>query len=460
MLPLVRGRSSADVADSLPFPSARPLSPGDVRRSLKLSLVDGLLHAIMVGASESYLGALAVELGHTDQSLALLATLPLLAGAFTQLFSERMTSFFGSRRRFVVAGATLQAASQVAFATIALLEVTSLAPLLLAKLFFWVSGSMIAPAWGAWMGRLTENVRRERYFAFRSSATQLVLLVAFTGAGGFLGHNSEGGLWAFAVLHVIAGVARLGSALALSRKADVRDDVSRDEERRPPLLESLQRGITGARWRVALYMGALMFCAHISVPFYTPYMLKDLGLGYLAFASVTSVSILTKAVTFPFLHHLAARFGMRAVLAVGGLGIASVALAWAFVKSFAGLVVVQAVSGAAWGAVEFASFQLLLQSARPEIRLAFLSLASCLQGAMQVGGALLGSLVLSRVQLPYTDVFMISGIGRALPLLLLLGDGSVRRMRGVRRLFSRIESVRPGGGVIRRLWPASRDEEV
>lgn len=430
------------------------LPPGEVRRSLQYSVADGLLHAVMVGASESYLGALAVELGHSDRSLALLATLPLLSGAVTQLFAERLSALAGSRKRFVVVGAMLQGFAHIAFAAIALLEVTSLVPLLCAKLFFWISGSMIAPAWGAWMGRLTEGIRRERYFAFRSSAIQVVLLASFTGAGAYLGLHAEGALTGFAVLHGVALVARLGSAYCLASKRDV---VEPTPSERLSLLVSLREALHGARWRVPLYMGALMFFAHISVPFYTPYMLKDLGLGYVAFSWLTGISILTKALTFPFLHRLAARFGMRATLATGGLGIATVAFSWAYVTSFEGLLVVQAVSGASWGAVEFASFQLLLQSARPEVRLAFLSLASCLQGALQVSGALVGSVVLSTVALPYTAVFLISGIGRALPVVLLLGDDTVRGMRGaIVTVFTRIESVRPGGGVVKRLWLGSR----
>lgn len=411
----------------------------------------------MVGVAESYLGALAVELGHDDRALALLTTVPLLCGALAQLAAGTLARLVGGTRRFLVAGATLQALCLSAFVVIAWLEVRSLMWLLLAKVAFWCAGSVIAPAWGTWMGRLTEHIRRERYFAWRSSMVQLVLLCSFTGAGALLAQRSEGDLRVFAFLHLIGLSARLCSALALSRKAEVADDHGAEG---PPSTStertSLTAAVREANWRVPLYMGMLMLFAHVSVPFYTPYMLRDLQLDYLSFAALTSVSILVKALVFPLLHPIAARFGLRTTLACGGLGISFVATSWAYVTSVPGLAVVQAISGASWGALEFASFQLLLHSAKAEVRLSFLSLASCLQGVAQLSGALLGSLCLDLDGIDYRGVFLLSGIGRALALLALVRLEDVHRVRSLFELIARIESVRPGGGAMRRLWPRGR----
>ena len=86
------------------------------RAALKVSIVEGMLHATMVGVAESYLGALAVELGHRDGALALLATIPLLLGSSGQLLASPMLSWLGSRKRLVVLGAGVQALTHLAFA--------------------------------------------------------------------------------------------------------------------------------------------------------------------------------------------------------------------------------------------------------------------------------------------------------------------------------------------------------
>ena len=81
-------------------------------------MLEGALHAVMVGVAESYLGAFAVELGHGARHLALLSTLPLLAGAVVQLLSPVLCAVLGSRKRLVVAGALGQTASLAALLSI------------------------------------------------------------------------------------------------------------------------------------------------------------------------------------------------------------------------------------------------------------------------------------------------------------------------------------------------------
>ncbi|MET0413608.1 MAG: MFS transporter, partial [Polyangiaceae bacterium] len=93
-------------------------------------MVDGTLHAVMVGVTESYLGAFAVELGHGPEELALLATVPLLVGAGAQLASPLLCAALGGRKRLAVLGATVQALSIAGLAAIAWHGNTSLWALL------------------------------------------------------------------------------------------------------------------------------------------------------------------------------------------------------------------------------------------------------------------------------------------------------------------------------------------
>src|SRR5690606_31190296 len=88
-------------------PSFTPPSPL-IKRTLAWSVLDGVLHAVMLGVSESYLGAFAVELGHREAALALLATLPPLCGALCQLAAPWLVGLLGNRKRLVVLGAALQ----------------------------------------------------------------------------------------------------------------------------------------------------------------------------------------------------------------------------------------------------------------------------------------------------------------------------------------------------------------
>jgi MFS family permease len=412
-----------------------------VRRSLSLSVVDGVMHAIMLGASESWLGALAVELGHRDTALAMLATLPLLVGAVAQLAAGPLTAWVGSRKRFVVGGAAVQAASVAALVAIALMEEGRLWPFLSIKCVFWASGNVIAPAWGAWMARLTRDVDKTRYFARRGGAIQVALLASFVGSGAALaGIGSSAFGWMF-----VAGMlARVASVVALALKVEPPENVRRFE-----LRERLRDAWREGGWRIPAYMAALMLGAHVAVPFFTPYMLRDLGLDWAVFTGLTAVSILGKALAFAAAHRLASRLGMRAVLLGGGIGVAAVPLAWIGNESLVGLAAVQLVGGTVWALYEYASFQLLFEGSPVRCRVEYLALAGTLIGIGQLVGALLGSYLREAWDASYPGVFLVSGCLRTLALLVLI-VATWRIILAPVHMFTRLLSVRPVAGALRR----------
>src|SRR5690606_36715638 len=88
-----------------------------IQRALTTSVVEGSLYAVMLGAAESYFGALAVELGHGPSALALLATVPLFVAALSQLATGGLARRLG-RKRVAIEGATGQALALGAIALV------------------------------------------------------------------------------------------------------------------------------------------------------------------------------------------------------------------------------------------------------------------------------------------------------------------------------------------------------
>lgn len=407
---------------------AQAASPRAKRRALGVSVVDGLVHAVMLGVTENFLGALAVELGHSATHQALLATLPVLFGALSQLLAPGLTRLFGSRKRFVVFGAALQAASHLGFIYVAQHEVSTLWPLMLAKITYVCGGTMIAPAWSAWMAELTHGHARERYFARRSGAIHLVLLAAFVGGGQLLHQSTDHHvlLDQYTVLFWLGLCARCTSSLLLSAQLDPSAGSALS-------LRSASAGIRlafqTANFRVAIYLTILMFGANIAVPFFVPYWLRELHLDYRAYAVLIGTATFVKALVFPSFHRLAERFGMQALLYTAGLIVALLPGSWAFASTMPAYVAIQALSGAAWGAIEYASFQLLLRDSNDDCRLEFLSIAGAINGVGQVLGSLLGSALIDRLQLAYTDVFWISSAVRCVPILFTFVIAGVTRRK-------------------------------
>ncbi|HEX4352061.1 MAG TPA: MFS transporter, partial [Polyangiales bacterium] len=372
-------------------------------------------------------------LGHGDTALAMLATLPLCAGALTQAFTGPLVLWLGSRKRLVAIGALVQAVSHLGLIAISALSLQSFWLLLALVLLYYVAGMAIAPAWGAWMGALTERRDRERYFAFRSTCVSVAMLGAFVWAGLHLRDAAKihDVSHAYALLFSVGLVARLASTAMLIKQADPWP-ATRDSLKRVMARTRLAVRSDGFRWPMLLALW--LFGAHVSIPFYAPYMLKTLGIGYEGFALLCAVQLATKAIAFPFTCRVAAKLGLERMLALAIGLTAMTTYLWGSQTSLASLVLAQALSGAAWASYEFSSFQLLLRSAKPSQRVEFLAMSASLGGFMQLSGALLGSFLLARLGLAYREVFLVSAGLRALPLLLIVPAALDRRAVRAREL--------------------------
>ena len=426
-------------------------------RALRISNVDGCMYALMVGVSESYFAAMAVELGHRDGALALVLTLPMLIGSAVQLLAGPLTAVLGARKRLVVLGASLQAVSTLGLYMIAKHGVRSLLPLLAVQSCYYATALIVGPPWGAWMATLTAGRQRERYFARRSSMVQAALLVAFLAAGSVLqraGGDNGSKLRTFALLHLCAFGFRAVSACLLALQPDF-------ESGARSVRDSVRAIGTAARtadFRVATYLATLMFGAQIAVPFFTPYMLHDLKLDYATYAGLIAIAIVVKALFFPLLHPLSQRFGMRAVLTWSGALVTVLPALWIVFDSLPSLAFVQVLSGLGWGGVEFASYQLLLVSARGDCSVEFLSLASTMSSSAQLVGGLSGGSLRSRFGVPYHALFLLSTASRAVALACIAGGMPARLRRTLPRVFMRTISVRAGPGTLQRPIVPSADE--
>jgi MFS family permease len=435
------------------------VTPRTVQTALRLSVLDGALYAVMAGLGETYQGPLAVELGHQGTALAVLSSVPVLCGALGQLATAPLIAWAGSRRRFIAAGALLQALSHAGFAWLAYTHDSSLTAFLAFKTAFCVSGMVIAPAWGAWMATLVMEEQRQRFFAWRSALIQLVLLASFVWGGHHLQSSSGSGehMAAFAHLMLLSLVARTASSFTLMLQAD---PYAASEQPATTTGQRVRQAIAHGRWRVALYIAALTFGAHLAVPFFTPYMLESLQLDYRAFSTLSALSILCKVLTLPLCDPLSRRIGLRATLLLGGVGVAVVPYLWGLRPDYTALIVIHILSGVAWSAVEYSSFQLLLESADDDFRVEFLSLSGMMGGTFQVLGSVIGGLLLDHGALSYEGLFKLSAATRTLPLILLLSLPARYLPRSIPRILFRFLGVLPVlGPLFRPIMPRSRDSQ-
>jgi len=429
-----------------------------LRHDLTYIHTDAIAASVMVGTGETYIAAFALALGLGDIVAGIVASGPLLAGAFLQLVSPYAVRRLGSHRRWVVLTASLQAASFLPLVVAAITGHLSAFGLLAIATFYWASGMAAGPAWNTWVGTIVPRSLRARFFARRSRVGQAALLAGLLVGGAILQYGESTGrkLLGFALLFAVAGLARAVSAWLLAHQSEP-----------DPLVERVTGGLdfvppaaTPGNRRLLAYLLAVQTTVHIAAPFFTPYMLgkSALGLSYVGYMTLIAASFVSKIFALPWLGHFSAQYGARRLLRLAGVAVVPLPALWTFSNDYNFLLGIQLFSGIAWGAHELATFLLFFDAIRPEERTRLLTWFNLASATAMVTGASLGGWLLKThgANLPgYATLFWISAGARmlTLPLLAWMPDVKISAAPPAMRILA----ARPSAGSIDR--PVLTDRE-
>lgn len=398
--------------------------PSNLRKDLRLSLIDGATQNVMVGAGETYLPAFVLAIGLGQVTAGLVATLPLLAGALLQLISPSAVRYLRSYRSWVVICAVIQACAFLPLMASALYGSIHPAFVFLIAGVYWGAGMASVSAWNSWFGALVPKSIRPRYFAVRTRLAQFSVMIGFLAGGAALQWGSGQGrpLMAFAALFALSFCFRLGSATVLASQTE-EPMVMRMPRIVPPL--DLWRRMKSGRpeGRLLVYLLSVQTAAQIAAPYFTPYMLKQLVLPYSHYALLVATSFAAKILAFPMLGKVAHRLGANRLLLIGGLGMIPGSALWLFSDWLPYLIGVQLVAGALWAAYELAAFLLILEIIDEEERTSILTTYNLTHAAVTVAGALAGAALLKYVGSDhggYYVLFIASSVARAMTVALLV----------------------------------------
>lgn len=417
---------------------------------MRASIADGAAYSVMVGAGETYFPAFALALGLGEVFAGLTATVPMFTGAIVQCAAPRLIPLAGSHRRWVVLCATLQAVSFVPLVATAIAGWASWPAVMLIATAYWASGLAASPAWNSWMARTVPSGIRAPFFAARTRASHVSVLIGLVASGIVLqfGSKRDAVMYGFAAIFAASAVFRLASAAFLLRQ---REPFS------PPVTElriqpwRVVQRMGGQEGRLLLYMVAMQIATFVAAPFFTPFMLEQLQLGYAEYVMLLSSSFVAKSLALPMLGRFAHRFGARSLLWVGGTAVVPMAAVWIISHDMRFLVCAQVIGGVAWAAYELATFLLMFETIPDAERTSVLSTFNLLNAAAIVTGTLIGGALLRILGADYSAylvIFLLSSFGRllAVPLLRTLGEAPrVPVWIGMRTL-----AVRPSAGSIDR----------
>lgn len=401
---------------------AGPSPSRTLRRNLASSYSDGAAWSVMVGCGETFLPAFALAAGIGEVSAGLVATVPLLLGATLQMLAPVGLRKLGSHRRWVVLCAFLQGVSFLPLMIAAALNRVPAALVFLAAGMYWGCGLATGPAWNTWIGTLIPRRILPTFFARRTRFSQAGLLVGFV-AGGLalqlgtsLGHTLE----TFALLFLVAAVSRFISSGFLARQSE--PTPINDNHRDVPLGEIMNRLRGSTDGSLLLYFLAVQCAVQISGPYFNPYMLGHLKLSYVQYVMLVGAALIARVMAMPVLGRVAAQYGARRLLWLGGVGIVPLSGAWLFSNSFGYLVLLQAIVGVAWGAYELGMFLSFFEHIKVEERTSMLTKFNFAHAVATAAGSFLGAAVLAagdKATAMYLTLFVCSSAARLASLGLL-----------------------------------------
>ncbi|MBM3939998.1 MAG: MFS transporter [SAR202 cluster bacterium] len=385
-------------------------------RVLRLSTLEGMAAGGVAGTGERFLSAYGLALGATDTQLALLASVPSWFRALAQPLASRAVAALGGRKRIVVTFAMLGGFAWLPILALGLASTPHIVYWLVAfATLCHICNALVGPVWSSIMAEIVPPRLRGRYFGRRSRWTTIASMAAFLAAGGILSLMKVNPLAGFMLIFAIACLLRFVSVFPLRTLTDPPLDPRGDNG--GDLLAFARRLPSTNLGRLVLYMFAVHFFANLAGPFFVPYTLRELGIGYLTYTLLEWVSIAVTVLVVTNWGVAADLVGNRRMLAVAGLLVAVSPLLWIVSGNIVVLVVAEALLGFAWAGFDLTSGNFLLDASTSRDRtstLAYVGAGTALAASL---GALAGGALASHVPplgngSQLQTMFLISGVLR------------------------------------------------
>lgn len=436
----------------------------NVDRSLRHSIWDGAAYAAMAGSGETYFSAFAVFLKASTAQIGFLASVPALLASFAQLFSAWLGHTFQKRKAIILLGAGLQALIWLPMAMIVWFPSEYKVEWFIGcVILFYAFGNLAAPQWSSLMGDLVTENKRGRYFARRTRISSMTSFVALVTAGLLLEYfdSNMATDFGYMILFSLAFIARLVSVYHLSRLYDP-----------PGHVAALEVQIEKFSWQqlkqsrfagFSVFFAMLQFSVAIGSPFFSIYLLRDLGYSYVEFMMISAATVVMQFLTLTRWGRISDIFGNRIILTLCGSLIPLVPFLWLLSTNFYYLLIAQAFGGIIWAGFTLSTSNFLYDLIPPNKRATYMARHNVLASLGVFCGALLGGYLGTVLPDTYNifgyeihlvsqlyNLFILSFVFRLMTALLLIPRlKEIRRVKPVtvRRLIFRVVRFNPLTGL-------------
>lgn len=378
----------------------------------------------MIGMGETFVVAFALALDFSTLSAGLLSSVPLMVGGLVQMATPWAVDKLGSYKKWVMAMITVQGLAFLPLAYFAHTESASVFALYFVVSLYWSAGMSISPAWNAWMNALVPRRVRVGFFTKRTFFTHTGTLIGLV-AGGLILQGTDvgahGRLHGFFSMFLCCFIFRILCLLILIKQSDVKVRPKEIEAIR--LSGVLNRLKVSEHGRILIYLLMLVVAVNVSSLFFSPFMLRELKMGYQQYMLMLAIAYIAKVLMFPLLTRYSQKVGIARLFFWSSLAVIPMPLGWLVSDNDYYLLALQFVSGAAWGVQELTSFLILFNQIPQKERTGLLSIFNFLSTFSLGLGAGLGAYIFSHApsEYAYAAVFAVSALLRLFCLFFFPG---------------------------------------
>lgn len=435
-----------------------------INRSLRHSVRDGAAYAVMSGSGETYFSAFAVFLKATTAQIGFLASVPALLASFAQLLSAWLGHTFGNRKIIILIGATLQALVWIPMALLIWLPTDyQVEVFIVCVILYYAFGNLAAPQWSSLMGDLVTEKKRGRFFARRTRISSMTSFLALVTAGILLHYfdTNMATKTGYLILFSVAFLSRLVSVYHLTKMYDPPGHVAAIEV---PVEKITWKRLKQSRFAgFSVFFALIQFSVAVGSPFFSIYLLRDLGYSYVEFMLLSASTVFMQFITLYRWGRISDVFGNRIILTLCGSLIPFIPFLWLFSTNFYYLMIVQAFGGAIWAGFTLSASNFLYDLIPQNKRATYMAAHNVLASIGIFIGALLGGYLGTVLPDTYVvfgyeinlvsqlyNIFVLSFILRLMTSLLLIPRlQEIRRVKPVtvRRLIFRVVRFNPLTGL-------------
>lgn len=429
-----------------------------LNKSLKAAIWDGSAFSVMQNIADAFFIPFALALNASNAQVGLVRAIPQLVSSWSQFITVKLVDVVKQRKKIILAFVFLQALMWLPLLTLPWFfrdSIFSIPALILFTTLFAVFGSMITPAWWSMIGDLVPESMRGRYFGIRNKVSGIFGIAAVFIAGYLLDMFSKTNVFiGFTILFASALVARLVSFSFIRQMEEKKYVV--DVKSKFSFADFMRKLRFTNFGRFAIFYSTMMLAVNFAGPFFSVYMLKELGFSYSLFTAMIMAQSIVYFLSMPYWGRNSDRYGDKHIMTICGFLVPFVPIMWIFSTNPYYLFAVQIFSGFVWAGFELSGANFIFDTVSPAKRARVVAYYNTLLGTAIFLGATLGGLsatYLTPILLlgSIKTIFLISGIARlaiAVTLLPKLEEARARILVPEKKLFMKLMFLKPFRSVV------------